>query len=192
MMIKTLSIDQKIEITAELARGSGGAHDLSWKDKLGVLHNAIIVVCSLLATCCFDAIISPPGGVWQTRPSNDVIHAENIKNISAFQMFVLDYNTTLKDLLAPNKAMSMAMQPKEYVNFLFADATCFMASLLTIYLVTLAVCSKNKGMFSLAIYVMLHIVFISAVFLYFSIVELTSNAGAIVTRSWIGIGFLLF
>ncbi|KAK3184636.1 hypothetical protein Dsin_031922 [Dipteronia sinensis] len=180
MMIKTLSIDQKIEITAEPSRGSDGAHDLSWKDKLALLHNAIIVVCSLLATCCFDAIISPPGGVWQTRPSNDVIHAENIKNISAlpaFQSFVLDSNTTLKDLLAPNKAMSMALQPKEFVNFLVADATCFMASLLTIYLVTVAVCSKNKGMFPLAIVVMLNIVFLSAVYLYFSIIGLTSNVG---------------
>ncbi|TXG55650.1 hypothetical protein EZV62_020906 [Acer yangbiense] len=64
--------------------GSGG-YESSWKDRLETLHSAIIVVCSVLATCCFEAIISPPGGVWQTRPSNDVIHKENIKNISAFQ-----------------------------------------------------------------------------------------------------------
>ncbi|KAK2651211.1 hypothetical protein Ddye_018700 [Dipteronia dyeriana] len=84
-MIKTVSIDQKHEITADHpSRGSNGAHDLTWKDRLLSLHNAIIILCSMLATCCFEAIINPPGGVWQTRPSNDVIHAENITDVAPF------------------------------------------------------------------------------------------------------------
>ncbi|KAK2651200.1 hypothetical protein Ddye_018689 [Dipteronia dyeriana] len=95
-MIKTVSIDQKHEITADHpSRGSNGAHDLTWKDKLLSLHNAIIILCSLLATCCFDAIINPPGGVWQTRPSNDVIHAENLTDVAAFFEVFLGTSTSL-------------------------------------------------------------------------------------------------
>ncbi|TXG55651.1 hypothetical protein EZV62_020907 [Acer yangbiense] len=130
------NIQAKIDNIPDPSQGSVVDHDFSWKDKLASLHNGIIVLCSLLATCCFDAIISPPGGVWQNRPSRHAIHEENIKNISEFQRFFLDSNTTLKDLLAPNKAMSMALQPNEFLIFLLADATCFMASLVTINLVT--------------------------------------------------------
>ncbi|KAK4845799.1 hypothetical protein QYF36_009232 [Acer negundo] len=158
--------------------------DPSRHTKLGSLHNAIIVLCSLLATCCFDAIISPPGGVWQNRPSRHVIHEENIKNISAFQSFFLDDKTTLTDLLAPNKAMSMALQSNEFLLFIFADATCFMASLVTIYLVTVAVCLEKKGTYLLAVVVMLQIIMVSAIFLYYSIIRLTSNAGDLVGVIW--------
>ncbi|KAK0590202.1 hypothetical protein LWI29_023903 [Acer saccharum] len=150
--------------------------------------NAIIVLCSLLATCCFDAIISPPGGVWQTRPSNDVILKENIKNVPAFfqnfmdtditspGLFTKNNNNTITGLLAPNKAMRMALQPVDFFLFLFWDVTCFIASLVTIYLVTVAVCLDKKGTFPLAIKVMLHLVFFSAIVLYSSIIQLTSNA----------------
>ncbi|TXG55647.1 hypothetical protein EZV62_020903 [Acer yangbiense] len=75
----------KTDIIAGPSSSGSGGYELSWKDRSETLHNTIIVVCSVLATCCFEAIISPPGGVWQNRPSKDVIHAENIKNISAFQ-----------------------------------------------------------------------------------------------------------
>ncbi|KAK0590111.1 hypothetical protein LWI29_022855 [Acer saccharum] len=81
--------------------------EMSWKDKLESLQSAIIVICSLLATCCFDAIISPPGGVWQTRPSKEVFQAETPKNISAFPKAFVSMNITSTDLLAPNKAMSL-------------------------------------------------------------------------------------
>ncbi|TXG55649.1 hypothetical protein EZV62_020905 [Acer yangbiense] len=110
--IKTLSIDQKHETIADEtkipnpSRGSNGDRGFSRKDKLASLHNAIIVLCSLLATCCFDAIISPPGGVWQTRPSKDVIQAENITNVPAFFENFMEYDYTnmkLTDLFKTKK-----------------------------------------------------------------------------------------
>ncbi|KAK4845436.1 hypothetical protein QYF36_005039 [Acer negundo] len=175
----------KIDIMAGPSSSGSGGYELSWKDRLSTLHNTIIVVCSLFATCCFEAIISPPGGVWQNRPSKDIIHAENIKNISAFQRFFLDCNTTLTDLLAPNKAMSMALQPKEFLLFIFFDVMCFLTSLATIYLVTVAVCIGKKGkLLAFAVMLMLHIVIVSAIGLYASIIRLTSNADAFVSVIW--------
>ncbi|KAK3184637.1 hypothetical protein Dsin_031923 [Dipteronia sinensis] len=183
-MIKTLTavetnIQAKKDNIPDPPRGSNGAHH----DKLASLHNAIIIVCSLLATCCFEAIISPPGGFWQTRPSKDVIHAENITTFPAFFKYFMytSKGFSFTDLLAPNKAMSMALQPNDFVDFLLADATCFMASLMTIYIVTLAVCLEKKGAYTVATVVMLHVVIISAIFLYTSIIELTSDAGVFVS-----------
>ena len=102
----------------------------------------------------------------------------------------MDFYTTLKDLLAPNKAMSIALQPHDFLTFLMADATCFLASLLTIYLVTLAVLLDEKRPFMLAILVMLQIVIVSAIFLYTSIIQLTSNAGAFVPLIGVVISFI--
>ncbi|KAI9176450.1 hypothetical protein LWI28_003003 [Acer negundo] len=152
--------------------------EMSWKDKLESLHNAIIVICSLLATCCFDAIISPPGGVWQTRPSKEVFEAETPKNISAFPKAFVSMNITSTDLLAPNKAMSLVLQPDEFLFFLTADATCFMASLITIYLATLATfCSKKiiQTCVLFSVGVMLQIVMVSAGVLYYSIINMIAT-----------------
>ncbi|KAJ0100318.1 hypothetical protein Patl1_21575 [Pistacia atlantica] len=47
----------------------------SERRELDSIKNGIIVLCSLFAAFCFDAILNPPGGIWQSWPSSNITNS---------------------------------------------------------------------------------------------------------------------
>ncbi|KAJ0043282.1 hypothetical protein Pint_18892 [Pistacia integerrima] len=161
----------------------------SERRELDSLKNGIIVLCSLFAAFCINAIINPPGGIWQSWPSSNVTNSTQAAiEVNQFRMFsdvrlinvvtaafdrFTRLNVTSTDLLGPNKSMSATLDIYRFLNFLYADAVCFIASLITVLLVMFA--NSWGSIFHAAIYLMTTLVIVSAIILYKNVLALITN-----------------
>ncbi|XP_031279315.1 ankyrin repeat-containing protein BDA1-like [Pistacia vera] len=161
----------------------------SERRELDSIKNGIIVLCSLFAAFCFDAILNPPGGIWQSWPSSNITNSTQaaievnkfkmssdvrwINIIPAAYTWFTHLNVTSPDLLGPNKSMSATLDIYHFLDFLFADAVCFIASLITVLLVMLT--NSWSSIFQGAIYFMTTLVIVSATMLYKNVLALTTN-----------------
>ncbi|XP_047971573.1 ankyrin repeat-containing protein NPR4-like isoform X2 [Salvia hispanica] len=95
-------------------------------DALPKLTDTTMVVVVLIATMAFQAAISPPGGVWQgDTPSHKA-----------------------------GEAVMASTHPKVYKDFVRANTTAFISSLVTIVLITTGLPSENIYLYIIVLYAM--------------------------------------
>lgn len=140
--------------------------------KLESVKNGVITLCSLFATFCFEAVLNPPGGVWQERPSTAAINYTTPHHLTPFS--ALGYiSESPEKVLAPNKAMSLALEPSNFLYFLSLDCVCFISSLFTIMLIMTAPFSTKFVPHITT--VMLLVVMFSAFGVYLSVMNLITS-----------------
>lgn len=82
---------------------------------VGKVRDTVMVVSVLIAAMAFQAIVSPPGGVWQDDSSTH----------------------------RAGEAVMASTHPKIYTHFVRANTVAFVASIITIFLVTTRLSSAN-------------------------------------------------
>ncbi|KAL1569034.1 ankyrin repeat-containing protein NPR4-like isoform X2 [Salvia divinorum] len=95
-------------------------------DALPKLTDTTMVVVVLIATMAFQAAISPPGGVWQDDTSSH----------------------------KAGEAVMASSHPKIYKDFVRANTTAFISSLITIFLITTGLPSENFYLYVIVLYAM--------------------------------------